>query len=329
MSSSNPVEFIVPPETDFKRIDIICAEHFPGISRSRIQAALEKGEVIVNGAVAKKNLKVKTGDVVAIADEKFNEVVQSLPMAENIPLDVIFEDEYFAVVNKPAGMVVHPGNGNLTGTLVNALLARSGGLSDGSTPERPGIVHRLDKDTSGLLIVAKSNSAHSALSALFSNRQIEKYYLGIVICGVPLEHETIDAAIGRASTNPTVRVIRKDGKPAITEYWTLQKQGAVSLLKFSLHTGRTHQIRVHCRYKGFSILADSVYGGAKTSLMRVEPLQRPFAAKMYDCFDRQALHAWNVRFVHPFTNEPVDLTAPLPADFAAGIKLFNPPVVLE
>ncbi|MBN1130043.1 MAG: RluA family pseudouridine synthase, partial [Chitinispirillaceae bacterium] len=187
----------------------------------------------------------------------------------------------------------------------------------------PGIVHRLDKDTSGLLVVAKTNQAHAALAAAFSSRTIHKTYVAFCI-GVPKEPEgVIDLPLGRNRNDPVKRSTDSAGKPAQTRYSVVAVNGRISLVRFMPHTGRTHQIRVHCSSRGFPIVADELYGGGRGRLQRVPPLVRPFAAAVFDCFTRQALHARSIAFEHPFFKREIVLTAPFPADFHKALSLFG------
>ncbi|MFW6221582.1 MAG: RluA family pseudouridine synthase, partial [Fibrobacterota bacterium] len=244
-------------------------------------------------------------------------------VAENIPLDVLYEDEGFLAINKPAGMIVHPGAGNWTGTVVNALLSRGADLSRGYEEQRPGIVHRLDKDTSGILLVAKNDRMHAALADLFTQRHIDKRYIGICAGKRPLAQEIIDAPIARSRSNPILRTVHHHGKAAQTEYELVWFQSGISVLHFRLHTGRTHQIRVHCRYAGFPILADASYGGDRGMIQRLQPLQRPLAYRVLKCFDRHALHAQSLSFVHPLTEEQVNIQAPIPEDFRNAFDVMG------
>ena len=304
------------------RLDQFLALHLSDISRTHLQRSIEAGAVLVNNAVAAKNLRLKLGDVVAFDGAALKRSVHPPVEAQDIPLDVVYEDEYLLAVNKPAGLVVHPGSGNRDGTLVNALLFHADRLSDGSGDERPGIVHRLDKDTSGLVLVAKSNHAHELLSATFAERRIEKIYAGIVIGAHPPAHDIIEGALGRRRNDPIRFCVKADGKPAVTEYWLKQYRSCLSVMRFQLHTGRTHQIRVHCAYRGFQIVGDHLYG-ERDPVSRLGTADRPFASAVIKCFDRQALHAWRLRFEHPFTKKPVELVAPFPADLSAALGLFG------
>jgi 23S rRNA pseudouridine1911/1915/1917 synthase len=241
------------------------------------------------------------------------------PLPEDIALDVLYEDEYLLGINKPAGLVVQPGSGNRTGTLVNALLHSFPGLSEGYESDRPGIVHRLDKDTSGVLIVARNNAVHAAMGTQFANRTVEKTYSGICIGRMPEETGRIEAPLGRSRSDPLKRAVMRQGKPSLTEFRLAAYQSGISLVEFILHTGRTHQIRVHAAHAGFPILADETYGGGRERILRLPPLERPFAFRVLKCFDRHALHARTLAFTHPVTNQRMEITAPYPSDFAEAL----------
>jgi 23S rRNA pseudouridine1911/1915/1917 synthase len=219
--------------------------------------------------------------------------------------------------------VVHPGNGNPDNTLVNALLFHVPALSKGFEVERPGIVHRLDKDTSGVLLVAKTDTAHAALAKMFYERSMEKNYVGLCVGMRPQEHAIIDKPLGRNTREPLKRAVHTEGKNALTEYWLLHHHSGMSLVQFRLHTGRTHQIRVHCCSVGFPILCDELYGGGKDRINTLAVLERPFAHKLYKCFNRQALHAHRISFTHPFTKEAMSIVAPYPEDFKAAFKVLG------
>jgi len=302
------------------RLDVFLADVMADVSRARVQKIIADGGVSVNGkAAVKKNAALETGDTVTVNDA-LTQQRESLLTAQDIPLDVLYEDEFFAVINKPAGMVVHPGNGNADGTVVNALLHRFGsGVSSGSGADRPGIVHRLDKDTSGALLIAKTDAAHSALAELFSSRTIKKVYTGFCVGNRPLEHEVIDLPLARSRRDPTKRAVgARGGSQAVTEYTLKAYNCGISLMEFILHTGRTHQIRVHCAHKGFPIVRDNLYGGSQERVLKIPPMERPFAHKIFKCFNRQALHARSLSFNHPFTKESFVITAPYPPDFEAA-----------
>jgi 23S rRNA pseudouridine1911/1915/1917 synthase len=278
--------------------------------------------VLVNGSPVQKSAHVSGGDRIVVQNiESINAGLLLEP--QDIPLSVLFEDDYFIAIDKPAGLVVHPGSGNRDGTLVNALLFCKPQLSEGSSPDRPGIVHRLDKDTSGVIIVAKTNQAHMTLAKAFSSRKVAKTYYGFCI-GKPREPEgIIDLSLGKSRSNPMKRTPVADGKPSQTEYSVLGQESGITFVRFKPRTGRTHQIRVHCASKGFPILADELYGGGPGRIMRLEPADRPFAKSVMACFSRHALHAQMLTFVHPFTGKEVSVSAPFPEDFVEAKKLFK------
>jgi pseudouridine synthase, RluA family len=322
-ASHSPEEFIISPEEAGERLDIAVSKHLPGFSRSKIQKLIESGCVVLNGSAAKKNMRLKAGDTVAIDRKKADDFGQSTVVAQNIPLEIIYEDEYLLAINKPAGMVVHPGNGNRSMTMVNALLYHIHSLSHGSEIERPGIVHRLDKDTSGVILVAKTDTAHNALAQMFFEHTVEKYYVAICAGLRPAEHASIDMPLGRNRRDPVKRSVQADGKNALTEYWLLHHSCGVSVLGIRPHTGRTHQIRVHFSSHGFPILCDPLYGGGRDRVETLAVLDRPMAYKIYKCFDRHALHARKISFVHPCTKAPMTLVAPYPLDFLAAFDVLG------
>jgi 23S rRNA pseudouridine1911/1915/1917 synthase len=312
----------VEPEFDGVRIDVFLAHELDGMSRSRIQKQIEEGLVLLNGKQASKNDTLFKGNTIQIEQSSL-ELKESKLEPQDIPLDVVYEDEYLIAVNKPSGLVVHPGNGVHDGTLVNALLHRFKALSVGSAANRPGIVHRLDKETSGLLIIAKTDTAHTYMAQAFADRTIKKHYIGFCV-GMPTEtHANIDLPLERSRQVPIKRAVSQTGKPALTEFWLLEHKAGISAMHFRLHTGRTHQIRVHCSSRGFPILNDELYGGAKDRLMRVSPVDRPFAVKVFKCFTRNALHAYSLTFNHPFTGKNITITAPVPEDFRNAAQLFS------
>jgi 23S rRNA pseudouridine1911/1915/1917 synthase len=305
-----------------QRLDLIVSELLTNLSRSKIQNLIADGKVLCNGLPGNKSDRLKQGDSVQIIGSGIIETVSILTPQE-IPISVLFEDEHLAVVNKPAGLVVHPGNGNPDSTLVNALLYKIGTLSEGTATKFPGIVHRLDKETSGVLVTAKTNEAHSALSELFSDRKVDKVYVGFCIGAQPEQHGLIELPLGRSRRDPLKRAVMTDGKPALTEYWCLKTKSGISAMRFKLFTGRTHQIRIHCSHKGFPIVGDILYGGGKERVLRLQPVVRPFAYSFFKCFNRHALHARSISFIHPFTKKELTVTAPLPEDFLMAKMLFE------
>lgn len=287
------------------RLDVFLASHFPEFTRSYFQGLIEKELVLLNGNKVKKREKPQAHDEIEIQFALTDEMAVT---PESIPLDILFEDEHLIIVNKPPGMVVHPAPGNWSGTFVNALLYHCSQLPDCGDPKRPGIVHRLDKDTSGLLVAAKTYQAHSKLVAAFSERQVHKEY--IAVCeGMPAQR-LIDEPIGRHPTNRQQMAIVPDkGKPARTHCFPLKTLGSFSLVQCLLETGRTHQIRVHLRHTGHPIVGDPIYG----NLAMNKKLN----------LSRQLLHAHRLSFIHPISGEMIEVEAPLPQD----IKKFIQPLM--
>jgi 23S rRNA pseudouridine1911/1915/1917 synthase len=326
MTDSDPMpeelSHIATLDDEGARLDKVLATAWPEQSRSRIKALIEDGHLCVNGTVNRKmSAKVKLGDVFQLV---IPPAEPADPIAEDIKLDILYEDDDLLVINKPAGMVVHPAAGNESGTLVNALLAHCGdSLSGIGGVKRPGIVHRLDKDTSGAMVVAKNDAAHRALSTLFSEdkENIERAYLAVV-WGVPRPLEgDIEGNIGRSPGNrKKMSVLRIKGKYALTHYKTIKtcNDSLASLVECRLATGRTHQIRVHMTHIGHSLVGDPVYGRNKNS-QKCDLETR----KILNAFNKQALHARTLGFVHPRTGEFISTTAPLPDDLKALIESLN------
>lgn len=322
MNNQNPVHecFLVEDQDNGVRLDIFLSHRFSEFSRSRIQKGIETGEITVNNKVTRKSAALTTGDTVMVCDPTLFETLgeSAFIEPEDLPLDILYEDDFYLVLNKPAGIVVHPGNGNLGGTLLNGIY---GYLRD--TPHKaPRLAHRLDKDTSGIIIAAKNDSAHEKMSMKFHDREIYKGYLGIGIGKYPDKSGVIEAPLGRSAIDPVKRTIREDGRSARTDYALLHYQYGISMVAFRLHTGRTHQIRVHASFRGFPIVQDQFYGGEKEKVKRLEPMERAFAYKIYTCFHRQALHARYLSFEHPYTHEKMALTAPLHEDFKKAQEMM-------
>jgi 23S rRNA pseudouridine1911/1915/1917 synthase len=304
------------------RLDRFLASRLSDISRSRLQALIRAGAVTLNGAtIGDAGLRVKPGDTVRVA---VPEPEPAGPAPEAMALDIVYEDDFLIVIDKPPGLVVHPGAGHETGTLVNALLAHCGaGLSGIGGVRRPGIVHRLDKDTSGLLVVAKTDVAHRALAEQFAahgrDGRLERRYLAVVWGGLPRPSGTIELSLARSSQNRTKIAVsgREDARHAITHWRRLEvfddREGKpiASLVELALETGRTHQIRVHMAHIGHPVMGDAVYGaGFKSSAARLAE----GAAAALRKLSRQALHAATLGFVHPKTGETFSFTRPPPAD---------------
>ncbi len=295
----NPIELLTDAACEGERLDKFLSRIFPECSRSALQKAIDCGNASVNGRAAAKNYRLHAEDRVAFSlpEAKPLEVA-----AQNIPLDVVYEDGDLLVVNKPKGMVVHPAPGNFDGTLVNALLYHCGdSLSGINGVLRPGIVHRIDKDTSGLLMVAKNDFAHRALAEQIAAHSFTREYRAILIGHLKTPNGTVTAPIGRDSRDrKKMAVTDKNAKNAVTHYETLELYQGYAYVKLRLETGRTHQIRVHMAYLGHPLAGDTVYGHPKKNELSL-------------C--GQCLHAGKIGFVHPRTNEYMEFESPLPAYF--------------
>lgn len=285
-----------------KRIDVFIAER-AGITRSASQKFLTDEAVYLNGDIAKKNAKLQENDIVEFEIPKPAEL-DLIP--EDITLDIVYEDEYLCVVNKPKGMVVHPAPGNYSGTMVNALLYQmKGRLSSINGVIRPGIVHRIDKNTSGLLIVAKTNEAHLKLAEQIKEHSFERYYEAILVGNLKDDSGIIDAPIGRHPSDRKKMATVQNGRNALTRYEVLERFSGYCYVRFKLETGRTHQIRVHCKSLGHPVLGDSLYGGAKS---KFESLNKKLITE-------QTLHAKAIGFVHPITGQFLSFESELPEYF--------------
>lgn len=285
------------------RLDKLLSEINPDSSRSQVQSWISKGLVKVNGQESKANYKCQEGDMLDWSIPE-PEALKILP--ENIPLDIVYEDQDLLVVNKEKGMVVHPSAGHQTGTMVNALLYHCQDLSGINGVERPGIVHRIDKDTSGLLVVAKNDLAHRNLSEQMSEKTIERKYEALVHGEIPHETGMVDAPIGRDPKDRQKMTVVDNGKPAITHFQVLKSYPDYTRIECQLETGRTHQIRVHMRYIGYPLVGDPKYGPRKT----------------LDA-NGQVLHAKSLAFTHPKTGEWLKFEAPLPTYFADVIDYIE------
>jgi 23S rRNA pseudouridine1911/1915/1917 synthase len=297
------LEFIVDECDAGQRLDLFLTRR-SGLTRARIQRLIEDGRVLTNGHPQKPRHAVVPGERIRL------EVPPAAPLAlapEAIPLEILYEDDDLVVLNKPAGMVVHPGAGRTTGTLVHALLAHCKRLSGIGGVERPGIVHRLDRDTSGVLVVAKSETAHQSLSAQFKGRVVRKRYLALVYGEIRGEAGRIEAAIGRSDHDRKRMGVRiAGGREARTAYRVVRRLSGMTLVDLGLETGRTHQIRVHLAHIGHPVVGDQTYGGRR---------ERQPSAPGTPRADRQMLHAWRLGFRHPRTDHWLEFTAPVPADF--------------
>lgn len=291
-------------------------------SRTHVHKLIQKNFIKVNGSSIKKSYKLKFGDIIQLKfpPEKKVEVIP-----EKMNIMVLYEDEYLAIVNKPDDLAVHPAPGHPSGTLVNAIMHKfKGNLSSGSHKLRPGIVHRLDMDTSGAIIIAKDNRTHSLLSKMFQNREIEKIYRAIV-AGEPKQQEaTIKTSIDRSKTNRKKMTVAESGKQAITHYKIIGHYNLFSYLELNLETGRTHQIRVHLSHINCPILGDETYSSLKRSLsMLPNHYHKKLKYLRANHLKRQALHAYKIIFEHPINNKKIDVTAPIPEDMKYTLNWLN------
>jgi 23S rRNA pseudouridine1911/1915/1917 synthase len=280
-----------------QRLDRFLAQALPAFSRARLQTLIREKFVTVNGKPARPRDPVRARAVVEVREP---EVAKIDAQPESMHLDILFEDDDLLVLNKPAGLVVHPGAGHQQHTLVNALLAHCKNLSGIGGKERPGIVHRLDKETSGVLVIAKNDATHRDLSKQFAERTTGKTYLALVAGAPGQKAGTIDAPIARHPVHrQRMTIAQRAGRSAKTDYRVLESNGDVSLVECTIHSGRTHQIRVHLHHLGNPVIGDKLYGGKRAGNL-----------------PRQMLHAWKLSFVHPRTEKPMSFTAPIPNDFA-------------
>ena len=317
----------VDPGQTPMRIDKFMASHLEDTSRHRIQCAIKEGYVRVGEKVAKANLIVRPGDVIRFMMPYRRRGMEILP--EDIPLDIVYEDDDLLVVNKPAGMVVHPGHGNYNGTLINALAFHLG-ISQGpdAEDERMGIlVHRIDKDTSGLLVVAKNDEAQLNLAKQFFEHSIERLYVAVVWGNIKEDEGTVDGAIGR-DPNDRLRfkVYPEDderAKHAVTHYKVLERFGYVTVVQCRLETGRTHQIRVHMNHIGHPLFNDERYGGSEIRKGTIYAKYRQFIENCFELCPRQALHAKTLGFIHPRTGEMIRFDSPLPDDMTSMIEKWR------
>ena len=290
-------EFIIDENSSKKRLDMFILENLTDYSRSAVKKMNEDGLILLNGKVVKAGAQLRQGDKVEVNILPPKEISTK---AENISINIIYEDEDIAVINKEQGMVVHPANGNYDGTLVNALLFHIKNLSGINGQIRPGIVHRLDKDTSGLLVIAKNDNAHKFLAKQLEDKTCYREYLALLVGNVKQNSGHIETRISRSpSDRKKMAVVETGGRIAITDYEVVERFGRYTLVKFILKTGRTHQIRVHSKYIGHSVLGDKVYGGECKEFK----------------LDGQLLHAYRLEFIHPSTKEVVSFRCELPIYF--------------
>lgn len=307
------------------RVDKYLMNRVENATRNKIQKAAKDGNIYVNDATVKSNYKVKANDVVRVLFE--HPPYEQLLVPEDIPIDIVYEDDALLVVNKPPGMVVHPGHGNYSGTLINALTFHFENLPNNSS-NRPGLVHRIDKDTSGLLVVAKTEEAMTHLAKQFFNKTTEREYIALVWGDVKEAEGTIEGNIGRHPKNRLQNTVFFDddedkGKPAITHYKIEEQLSYVTLLSCRLETGRTHQIRVHLKYIGHTLFNDERYGGDRILKGTTFTKYKQFVENCFKVLPRQALHARTLGFVHPTTKEMMRFEAPIPKDIMACVERWR------
>lgn len=307
------------------RVDKFLMNFVENATRNKIQQAAKEGSVFVNDIPVKSNYKVKPGDVVRVLFS--HPPYENLLLPENIPIDIVYEDEVLLVINKPAGMVVHPGHGNYSGTLINALIYHFENLPNNSS-NRPGLVHRIDKDTSGLLVIAKTEEAMTHLAKQFFDKTSRREYIALVWGNVVEEEGVIEGNIGRHPKNRLQNTVFEDeeaekGKPAVTHYKVLERLGYVTLVSCRLETGRTHQIRVHMKYIGHTLFNDERYGGNKILKGTTFTKYRQFVENCFKVLPRQALHARTLGFEHPVTKKEMNFETELPLDIQNCIKKWR------
>lgn len=307
------------------RVDKFLHDRIEGISRNRIQQAAAANCLLVNGEAVKSNYKVKPFDVVTIVMDRPRRELEIIP--QDIPLDIIYEDDHLLLINKPAGLVVHPGHGNYTGTLVNALAHYLRYEQDMQMSDpRLGLVHRIDKDTSGLLLVAKTPDAKTHLSAQFFNKTIYRRYLALVWGDVEADEGTVVGNIGRDPRNRLLMRVFEDeeqGKPAVTHYKVIERLGYVTLVECRLETGRTHQIRVHMKHLGHNLFNDERYEGNQVLRGTTFAKYKQFVYNNFELCPRQCLHAQSLGFVHPVTGEEMLFESPLPDDMNSVVERWR------
>jgi 23S rRNA pseudouridine1911/1915/1917 synthase len=320
-SKDSTVELVVSPEAKGSRLDVFCASRIDALSRNQIQKLNQDGRIEVDGVQRPDHYALRGGEVVRLRIPE--PVPRTAPSPQDIPLRIAYEDDHLVVVNKDAGLVVHPAHGSPDGTVVNALLGRGSELSALGGAERPGVVHRLDKGTSGLLIVAKTDEAFRGLTAQIKARRLEKTYHTIVWGNLGVSSRTIDAPIARHPVHrQSMSVAKSGGREAITEVFVVDSFDYFDYLRVATVTGRTHQIRVHMEHISHPIVGDPVYGGHRKGLPSNARSRRRLSA-LLNVMQRPALHASRLSFEHPVTGERLRFKTALPADMTLAIELLH------
>jgi 23S rRNA pseudouridine1911/1915/1917 synthase len=304
------------------RLDTYLSKTSLPLTRSKINKKIKDKEILVNGEKTKPSYKVKKGDIVEVFYEPR---VPFEIKPQKIPISILYEDEDIIVLNKQKGIVVHPAKGNSDGTLVNALLYHCSDLSKGSAMDRPGVIHRLDEDTTGVIVFAKSERVHSKIADQFQKREVEKIYLAVVWGEPPMKEGKISSPIGRSPFDRKLMAVTPlDSRDSLTKFKVLHSYGFASILKVILETGRTHQIRVHLSHFGYPVIGDGDYGGRdKRILRRIGLDYADFFDKIMEIIDRQALHAASIEFTHPVKKKRMRFTAPIYDDMKKLIRFLN------
>lgn len=317
---SQEFDIVVPAGKKKERLDLFLTHHVENATRTKVQAAIRAGYVLVDGVVARSSHPVAPGEVIHVTLPR-TPPPDVLP--EPIPLEIVYEDDHLLVVNKPAGMVTHPAYGNYTGTLVNALLHHCASLSAVNDVTRPGIVHRLDKDTSGLMVVAKTDQAHAHLARQFARRTIRREYQAIVWGTFAASSGIIEANLGRSKSDRKKMAVVQEGKRAVTEYTVLERFPYLSLVRLRLQTGRTHQIRVHLAHIQHPVFGDPTYNGRRILYGPGSARQKAEVQALLEILTRQALHARTIGFRHPATGADVLFESSLPEDMTRVLGLIR------
>jgi 23S rRNA pseudouridine1911/1915/1917 synthase len=314
-----PHEFdiVVPPGKKKERLDVFLTRHVENATRNKVQQAIRSGQVFVNGEAARSSHNVSPGEIIHITLPK-SPPQKAAP--ENIALDIVHEDEDLIVVNKPPGMVTHPAYGNYSGTLVNALLYHCNQLSTINDPMRPGIVHRLDKDTSGLMVIAKTDTAHAKLARQFADRTIKREYWAIVWGAFKEKTGVIEANLGRSKSDRKKMAVVEGGRHAATEYFVLEQFSYLTLVRLLLRTGRTHQIRVHLAHINHPVFGDPTYNGRRIVCGPGTPAHKAVVQQLLKLIPRQALHAKTLGFLHPRTRKELYFDSDVPDDMGAVLQ---------
>ena len=313
---------LIVPNSINMRLDKYLSENLDQISRSKIQSLINDGKVMINGEQEKSSYRLNGNESIVVYFDN-NEISTNNHIAQEIPLTIIHEDDDILIIDKQAGLVVHPGTGIVDNTLLNGLLYHTSSLSNVNGPSRLGIVHRLDKDTSGIMVVAKTNSAHRFIAEQFEKRKIIKTYISLTWGIWEINEGAIDKPIKRKQSDPTAFTVNEMGRNAFTSYKVENSWRYISKVQFKPKTGRTHQIRVHSSFMGHPIISDNKYGGGKNRVKGFLPEVSKDLKRILQIFNRQALHAYSIEFIHPRTKDNVKYISPPPNDFTDAITMLS------